>query len=71
MYDLCTLCQVLPTLVTLYRVSENSSSHLYMSLIVLLILTEDPLFNRSVHDTVRVWNAVDQRAALGQHTNFS
>ena len=47
----------MPTLLTLYRVSENSSSHLYMSLIVLLILTEDTLFNRSVHDTVRMSGA--------------
>ncbi|KAF0302011.1 Dymeclin [Amphibalanus amphitrite] len=45
---------VMPTLLTLYRVADNSSSshQLYMSLIVLLILTEDPLFNRSVHDTL-------------------
>ena len=31
---------------------ESSSHHIYMSLIVLLILSEDELFNRSVHATV-------------------
>ncbi len=41
---------VLPILRTLYRAPESSNHHIYMSLIVLLILSEDDLFNTSVHD---------------------
>ncbi|XP_043232636.1 dymeclin-like [Amphibalanus amphitrite] len=43
---------VLPTLRVLYHAPESSSHHIYMSLIVLLILSEDELFNRSVHSTM-------------------
>lgn len=43
---------VLPILQTLYKAPSNSSHHIYMSLIVLLILSEDDLFNTSVHDVV-------------------
>ncbi|XP_037069422.1 dymeclin-like [Pollicipes pollicipes] len=43
---------VLPTLRVLYNAPESSSHHIYMSLIVLLILSEDELFNRSVHATM-------------------
>ncbi len=41
---------VLPILRTLYRAPESNNHHIYMSLIVLLILSEDDLFNTSVHD---------------------
>ena len=41
---------VLPILKTLYNAPESSNHHIYMSLIVLLILSEDDLFNTSVHD---------------------
>ncbi len=41
---------VLPILRTLYRAPQSSNHHIYMSLIVLLILSEDDLFNTSVHD---------------------
>lgn len=41
---------VLPILKTLYFATESSNHHIYMSLIVLLILSEDDLFNASVHN---------------------
>ena len=40
---------VLPILETLYRAPECNSHHIYMSLITLLILSEDDLFNQTVH----------------------
>ncbi|XP_077592794.1 dymeclin isoform X1 [Stigmatopora nigra] len=43
---------VLPILEILYRVEEKNSHHVYMALIILLILTEDDAFNRSVHEVV-------------------
>ncbi|TRY94993.1 hypothetical protein DNTS_004664, partial [Danionella cerebrum] len=41
---------VLPILEILYHVEERNSHHVYMALIILLILTEDDTFNRSVHE---------------------
>jgi len=41
---------VLPILRTLYNAPTSNNHHIYMSLIVLLILSEDDLFNTSVHD---------------------
>jgi hypothetical protein len=41
---------VIPILKILYNSSERSSHHIYMALIILLILTEDSLFNEAVHD---------------------
>lgn len=41
---------VVPILKTLYHAGERNNHHIYMSLIILLILTEDDLFNASVHD---------------------
>ncbi|XP_077354711.1 dymeclin isoform X2 [Festucalex cinctus] len=43
---------VLPILEILYHVEERNSHHVYMALIILLILTEDDAFNRSVHEVV-------------------
>ncbi|XP_064409763.1 dymeclin isoform X2 [Latimeria chalumnae] len=43
---------VLPILEILYRVEERNSHHVYMALIILLILTEDDAFNRSVHEVI-------------------
>uniref|UniRef100_A0A0A9Y9X8 Dymeclin n=2 Tax=Lygus hesperus TaxID=30085 RepID=A0A0A9Y9X8_LYGHE len=40
---------VLPMLQTIYHASDSSCHHMYMSLIVLLILTEDAEFNKKVH----------------------
>uniref|UniRef100_A0A672RZI7 Dymeclin n=1 Tax=Sinocyclocheilus grahami TaxID=75366 RepID=A0A672RZI7_SINGR len=41
---------VLPILEILYHVEERNSHHVYMALIILLILTEDDTFNRSIHE---------------------
>lgn len=46
------LLQVLPILEILYHVEERNSHHVYMALIILLILTEDDAFNRSIHEVV-------------------
>jgi len=40
---------VLPVLQTIYNASDSSSYVIYMSLIILLILTEDTNFNKKVH----------------------
>lgn len=41
-----------PLLKILYTSAERSSHHIYMALIILLILSEDNLFNDAVHDIV-------------------
>lgn len=43
---------VVPILQILYNAPDSSSHHIYMSLIVLLILSEDDAFNKSVHTIV-------------------
>lgn len=43
---------VLPILEILYHVEERNSHHVYMALIILLMLTEDDAFNRSVHEVI-------------------
>lgn len=43
---------MLPILEILYHVEERNSHHVYMALIILLILTEDDGFNRSIHEVV-------------------
>ena len=43
-----------PVLKILYHSTEKSSHHVYMAIIILLILSEDPLFNESIHDLVNV-----------------
>ncbi|XP_051785745.1 dymeclin isoform X2 [Erpetoichthys calabaricus] len=43
---------VMPILQILYHVEERNSHHVYMSLIILLILTEDDAFNRSIHEVI-------------------
>jgi len=40
---------VMPLLEVLYGSPERSSHHVYMGLIILLVLTEDGLFNKAVH----------------------
>lgn len=40
---------VIPILQTLYNAPDSTSHHIYMSLIVLLILSEDDGFNKAVH----------------------
>ncbi|XP_004535874.1 dymeclin [Ceratitis capitata] len=41
---------VIPILQTLYHAPDSTSHHIYMSLIVLLILSEDDSFNKNVHN---------------------
>ncbi|XP_067143240.1 dymeclin isoform X2 [Centruroides vittatus] len=43
---------VIPILKILYNAPERSSHNIYMALIVLLILSEDDLFNESIHDII-------------------
>ncbi|XP_075344981.1 dymeclin isoform X1 [Mycteria americana] len=43
---------VLPILEILYHAEERNSHHVYMALIILLILTEDDGFNRSIHEVI-------------------
>jgi dymeclin len=43
---------VIPILQILYNAPDSSSHHIYMSLIVLLILSEDDEFNKSVHNII-------------------
>ena len=43
---------VVPLLKTLYSADERNNHHTYMSLIILLILSEDEFFNGYVHDNV-------------------
>lgn len=43
---------VVPLLKTLYAANEKNNHHTYMSLIILLILSEDELFNGYVHDNM-------------------
>lgn len=43
---------VTPILQTLYHAPHSTSHHIYMSLIVLLILSEDDGFNKNVHNIV-------------------
>ncbi|XP_041356321.1 dymeclin-like [Gigantopelta aegis] len=43
---------VLPLLRILYEAQERNSHHIYMALIILLILSEDDVFNKAVHQIV-------------------
>ena len=43
---------VIPILQSLYRAPSCSNHHIYMSLIILLILSEDDLFNETVHSCI-------------------
>lgn len=42
---------VIPILKTLYNAPTSNSHHIYMSLIILLILSEDENFNKRIHET--------------------
>lgn len=53
--SVCLSCeQVLPLLRILYGAQERNSHHIYMALIILLVLSEDDLFNKAVHEIVSV-----------------
>ncbi|GAB6032050.1 hypothetical protein CHUAL_010419 [Chamberlinius hualienensis] len=43
---------VVPILKILYQANDRNSHHIYMALIILLILSEDELFNKAVHQSV-------------------
>jgi hypothetical protein len=44
------ILKVLPVLQVIYTATERNSHHIYMSLIILLILSEDDYFNKTIHD---------------------
>ncbi|XP_002731175.1 dymeclin-like [Saccoglossus kowalevskii] len=43
---------VVPILKILYSAQERNSHHIYMALIILLIMSEDDAFNKSVHELI-------------------
>lgn len=43
----------MPILKLLYNADDHNAHHIYMSLIILLILSQDENFNKSVHELVR------------------
>ncbi|KAJ8311402.1 hypothetical protein KUTeg_010757 [Tegillarca granosa] len=43
---------VMPILKILYNAQDRNSHHIYMALIILLILSEDDVFNKSIHECV-------------------
>ncbi|OTF71888.1 dymeclin-like protein [Euroglyphus maynei] len=45
---------LIPVLRILYNTPDRNSHHIYMSLIILLVLSEDNLFNSIIHDIVRI-----------------
>ena len=45
---------VVPVLKILYDMPQRNSHHIYMSLIILLVLSEDNLFNNIIHDIVSI-----------------
>lgn len=49
---LFVLFQLIPLLRTIYNTQCSRFQHMYMALIVLLILTEDQLFNKTVHSII-------------------
>lgn len=46
------ISKVIPILQILYHAPDNTSHHIYMSLIILLILSEDESFNKRIHEIV-------------------
>ncbi len=43
---------IIPILKVVFNAPNRSSHHIYMALIILLILSEDDLFNKSIHNIV-------------------
>ncbi|XP_060076610.1 dymeclin-like [Ylistrum balloti] len=43
---------VMPLLKILYHAQDRNSHHIYMALIILLILSEDDVFNKAIHEIV-------------------
>jgi len=53
------LCQLVPLLRLLYHAPDGRSNHLnYMALIVILILSEDSCFSRSIHEIVSLLTVI-------------
>ncbi|TGZ32132.1 Uncharacterized protein DBV15_01030 [Temnothorax longispinosus] len=50
--DIQLLASVTPILQILYHAPNNTSHHIYMSLIILLILSEDETFNKRIHEII-------------------
>ena len=50
----------MPILQIVYQAPERNSHHIYMALIVLLILSEDDIFNKAVHEMVCFPNEYSQ-----------
>ncbi|RZC40688.1 Dymeclin and/or Hid1 domain containing protein [Asbolus verrucosus] len=48
---------IIPILKTLYNAPHSNSHHIYMSLIILLILSEDDSFNKTIHE-IKLKNVV-------------
>jgi dymeclin len=44
---------IVPLLKVIYTKPDKNSHHIYMALIIVLILSEDDLFNKSIHNIVR------------------
>ena len=42
----------MPILKILYNAQDRNSHHIYMALIILLVLSEDDVFNKAVHEIV-------------------
>uniref|UniRef100_A0A672RYE3 Dymeclin n=1 Tax=Sinocyclocheilus grahami TaxID=75366 RepID=A0A672RYE3_SINGR len=59
---------VLPILEILYHVEERNSHHVYMALIILLILTEDDTFNRSIHEVVSIHSSQHLKMLCGSNS---
>ena len=45
---------IIPILKVIYTAPERNSHHIYMALIILLILSEDDIFNKTVHNLVNI-----------------
>jgi dymeclin len=43
---------IIPILKVIYTAPDRNSHHIYMALIILLILSEDDIFNKTVHNLV-------------------
>ncbi|XP_064644875.1 dymeclin-like isoform X2 [Lineus longissimus] len=43
---------VMPILRILYHAQEKNSHHIYMALIIILVLSEDDVFNKGIHETM-------------------
>lgn len=61
---------IVPILQILYDCPERSSHHVYMALIILLILSEDTLFNEAVHDNVCLPAFILIISSLNNHCQF-